>query len=140
MKNITIIITSLFLLLTLSNCDAKDLSKEHSKGHKLAIPEGTRAVKLISEDGSSTTLLVSHDKKLLKLRECQLCPPGQAKKCENDTSGKYCKGLVDATTNFVFTDITIVSEKNPICWTEIEGGKARQRCICIPPETNPLCD
>lgn len=132
MKKVILVLMYAFLSMSLSSCDAGD---KGGKTPPLSIPKGTALVKFIDKDGNSQTMLPNGQ----KLEDCVFCPEGATKKCAKDTSKKYCKGVVNATINNVKTSVVIQSSINPICWTEVENGKARQTCVCFPGDNHALC-
>ena len=136
MKKITLAFSYLLLVLSLTSCDLKkDYTFPTPKGDTVLIPEDTVLISFVDKQGTSHTMLANGE----ELKACELCPPGQEKRCAESTSGEYCEGLVDATVSIVTTTTRILSHINPYCWTEIEGGSARQRCVCYPGETHKLC-
>lgn len=137
MKKITLTLGYLLLALSLTSCALNHTIKFPTpEGDKITIPKGTALISFVDKNGRSQTFL-SNGK---VLRKCELCPSGKEKECTESTSDNFCKGLIDATILKVISTTRILSHKNPYCWTEIEGGKARQRCVCYPGETHSLCN
>ena len=137
MKKIACILGYILLVWSLTGCVIKPAYETPVPvDGTVSIPAGTALITFIDEQGASHTILPDGK----KLKECQLCPPGREKDCATSEPGKYCKGLVDATVSTVTTTTRILSRKNPICWTEIEGGKTRQRCYCFPGDRHELCN
>lgn len=136
MKNIIAVFTCIILVLFLSNCSLhKRFEIPAPTGDTITIPEGTALISFVDQQGKTHTVLPDGK----RLEPCELCPPNKTKECAESTTGRFCKGLVNATVVSVSSITRILSEFNPFCWTEIEGGKARQRCVCFPGEKNAVC-
>lgn len=136
MKTITTLLGYLLLTLSLASCALHhQYQYPVPKDGTVSIPTGTELITFIDQQGVSHTILPDGK----KLESCRLCPQGQEKVCAASKPGTYCLGLVDATVSSVITTTRIKSRKNPICWTEIEGGKARQHCYCFPDDQHELC-
>lgn len=137
MKTLNLTLCCIVSILLLSSCMPNDTYLVPTpKDNKVAIPKGTALISFIDHKGVSHSMLPNGK----KLKSCELCPQGKHKECAKNKSGKYCKTLVNATVFSVSSTIRIHSDVNPICWTEIEGGKARQTCVCLPDDPHELCN
>jgi len=139
MRKIILLLSCVAFISLLSGCalnEPKGKDIDIPSTGKIQIPEDTAVIKFVKKDGKTETFLANGK----RFKPCKFCPEGRTEECAKSKTVNYCKGNINATLNSVETTVLIKSSVNPICWTEIVNGKPRQRCVCYPGETNPLCN